>query len=156
NQGAQYWAARGLHDLLAQPAPMGAASVLDPMRLEAAARALSALVGDKVAFNPSVTLPEIDGYRTLRREAIKALGQVRVPAYGEQCRPALELLRLMAQQDTAPDPRMDERVEAAIGLARLRPTQKPEDYAVDYAAYHIGLLVVDFASYYQVEYKQKK
>jgi hypothetical protein len=155
NEGAQYWACRGLRDLLAQP------GVVAPPGRQAAALALNELILKPVRFQDSAPEAEKDGYRHLRREAVRALAETRVPSYGAANRPALTLLKVMARDGDAFDakkgtlPRIDERVEAAIGLARMRPADKPEEYCPDYAAYHIGLLVIDFASYYQTEYKPK-
>src|SRR5204862_5746738 len=87
---------------------------------------------------------EVDGYRLLRREALRALAQTHAPALGEKYRPALSLVRFVGNDArVAPPPRLDERLEAAIGLARMRPAK---EYQPDYAAYEIGRFVVEFGS----------
>ena len=43
----------------------------------------------------------------------------------------------------SPEPRLDEQVEAAIGLCGLRPDSKG-DYQPAFAVYHVGAFVRDF------------
>ena len=49
-----------------------------------------------------------------------------------------------------PAPRLDEQVEAGIGLARMQAKLSP-DYQPAYAAEQIARFVVKFAERYQVE-----
>jgi hypothetical protein len=149
NQGAQYWAARGLHDLL-EKSP----TALNPEQMEKTAQALSEFVEKKVVFTQGAPEAEKDGYRSLRREAIRALALTRLPACADKAKPAWTLLKVMSASDIVPEPRMDERAEAAIGLARMRPPAKNEvGYQPDYAAQQIVAFGRDFGSFYQKEYR---
>jgi hypothetical protein len=152
NDGVRYWAMRGLGELFAAiarrtpPAPMSAA------REQKAVQALADFVSRKVTFAPDAPHEEIEGYRLLRREGVKALAQTRTPALADgKTRPALVLLKVMGRDESIrPEPRTDERVEAAIGLARMRPDQA-KGYLPDYAGYQIGLFLSgDFAEVYSV------
>jgi len=146
NQGAQYWAARGLRDLLAT-----APDALSPEQAEKTALALCDFIDKQEKFALGVPAAEIDGYRTLRREAVRALALTRLPAYGGKARPAWVLLKVMANSGMVPEARMDERAEAAVGLAHLRPKEKDEDYQPDYAAQQLVAFVGDFADFAQKE-----
>ncbi len=52
----------------------------------------------------------------------------------------------MARDGVTPEPRMDERLEAAIGMARLSP-ERTKTYQQEYAAYQLGLFVDALADY---------
>jgi hypothetical protein len=148
NQGAQYWAARGLRDLL-EKSP----EVLGPPQMDATAQALADFIDKRVTFTEGAPLQEIDGYRSLRREAIRALA-LTGQASGSKGKPAWVLVKVMSAYDITPKPRMDERAEAAIGVARMRG--KNADYRTDYAAQLIVAFVRDFATFYQTDYKSGK
>jgi len=91
---------------------------------------------------------EIDGWRALRREAVRALANGRLAALpnNDKTQPGLLLLRVMARDGVTPEPRMDERLEAAIGVARLSP-ERTKTYQQEYAAYQLGLFVDALAGY---------
>ena len=72
-------------------------------------------------FPPGATQEEIDGYRYLRREALAALAQGRYPTLADKTRPTFVLLKVVARDGVAPEPGVDERVEAAIGVAHAQP-----------------------------------
>jgi hypothetical protein len=150
NQGVQYWAFRGLQELQKVPPPADGPPVLTPEQQQAVAQTLTDFIAQKVAFPKESALPEeIAGYQALRREAVRALALGRTPSHGEKCRPALTLLRVLADQDQEPPARLDERLEAAIGLARIRPAPKDTDYSPDYAVSQIAGLAAELASAYQ-------
>jgi hypothetical protein len=91
---------------------------------------------------------EVEGYKVLRREAVRAVAAARLPVSGDKDHPALALAKL-AGNDTAitPPPRIDERLEAAIGLARMGVNAaKFPDFQPDYVAQQIAFGVLDFAS----------
>ena len=68
---------------------------------------------------PGAPQEEIDGFRYVRREAIMALAQCRYPTLADKTHPTWLLLKSAVRDDIHPEPRLDERVEAAIGV-RLR------------------------------------
>jgi hypothetical protein len=142
----RYWAFRGLRYLLALPPQ-------DPPRLprakeEAALEAVVKFLQDRNKDFPAGTpQDEIDGYRLVRRQAVEALAQGRYPTLADKSRPAWMLLKVVARDGIAPEPRLDERVEAAIGIARAQP-ELDKDYQPDYAAHQLGLFVADYAAHY--------
>jgi hypothetical protein len=99
---------------------------------------------------------ELDGLRYVRREAIRALAEVRAPVLpdNKDAHAALTLLRVVrgyldaeGKTPLVPSPRIDEQVEAAIGLAKMR-SALAKDYQPDYAAYHIAYFVGQFGLRY--------
>jgi len=146
NDAVKYWALCGLNDLLKMA--VGNPKLLGPQREEKVAAGLIDFIGRKADVVPGITpRDEIEGLRVLRREAIRALAQMRVPMCSKKVIPALALLRLVANEEHMPPLREDERMEAAIGLARMRP-DKDKDYQPAYAAQQIALSLTDFATYY--------
>jgi hypothetical protein len=147
NEGVHYYALRGLHDLLALPPRMPPVPpVLDKARQEKCVLALLEVVGRNESFLPSVPPERVDGFRALRREAVRALALITAPALSDKARPAQALLRVVANDERViPKPRLDERLEASIGIARMRPGMA-KDYQPGYAVYHVGYFVQDFAA----------
>lgn len=146
NDGVRYWALRGLRDLLALPNPPAPQPpVLTKEREETIALAILEFLDRKVNLLPGASRQEIEGYRLLRREAVRALARSRFPAVGDKGRPALALLKFVAADArVSPPPRLDERLEGAIGIARMQ-SALAKDYQPDYAAFWIGEFIVDFA-----------
>jgi hypothetical protein len=154
NEGVRYYVLRGLHDLLALPPRMP--PVLTKERQEKCALALLEVVGHNESFPPSVPRERVEGFKVLRREAVRALAQITSPTLGDKVRPAQALLQIVANDERVnPKPRLDERLEAAIGIARMRPGMA-KDYQPDYAAYHVGLFVKDFAAAANADYGKKQ
>jgi hypothetical protein len=155
---SRYYAFQGLRDLFAQ-------AQKTPMKDKAReARSILALIEflDKpMTVPPSMSREEVEGLRFLRREATRALALTRYPAVAEektkaiQGRTALVLLRIARKNGLVPEPRWDEQVEAAIGLARLQ-CKLFEDYQPDYAAQQIGGALVDFANVYNQDDSKEK
>jgi hypothetical protein len=126
----------------AQPQP-----VMSKERKEKVITTLLAFISRKTEFLDKTPQEEIEGYRVLRREAVAALNHCELPALSDgKTRPALVLLRLMANEGFAPEARMDERMEAAIGLARMQPEQD-KNYSPDYAAQQIGVFLEQWVTY---------
>jgi hypothetical protein len=145
NDGVRYWALRALAGLLSLPPDH------NPIKnKEAEAMAVGELIRlaeRPVKFPAGTPRREVEGYKVLRREAIRALAACRAPRVGEKELVALTLARYAANDSgIAPPPRPDERLEAAIGLARLRVNPKTTDLNPDYAAQQLGRFVVDFAA----------
>jgi hypothetical protein len=128
--GVRYYMFNGLATLLPR---------LQPARQNKSAVALVEFLEKRKGPDTKKATPEeVDGFIFLRREAIRALAKVRTPAIDDKVRPALVLARC-AGNDTSiqPPPRIDERVEAAIGLARMQ-TSNNKQYQADYAAGQIA------------------
>ena len=128
--------------------------IKDEKRLTTCIKDLVAFLSRKPSFDPNKTpVEEIEAFRYIRREAVRALGQSHVPALGRpktpEVRPALDVLKFMRNEGVAPDPSLSEKVEAAIALCQMR--NKLGDsykYQPDYAAKYVAHLIVEFASEY--------
>jgi hypothetical protein len=143
NDGVRYYALKGLNALLkiqatSKTPPLASAKLME------AVEAITALITQKSEFSPATTREEFEGYRSLRREAVRALAEARTPALRPDLRPALTLLKVVANDGLIPEARTDERLEAARGLARMKP-DPDKNYQADYAAFFIGQLVADLA-----------
>jgi hypothetical protein len=155
DDGVKYWALQGLRDLFA----LGHVSPEHPTpvyfknkdREKAAILALNEFVLRKLDLPPSMPREEVEGQRVLRREAVKALALTRYPLVEDPAghgQTALVLLRVARKDGFTPEPKIDEQVEAANGLARMQ-SDLYANYQPDYAAYHVGRVVQDLADSYQ-------
>ncbi len=154
NDGIRYYLLRTLSNLLAlrRQAP----ALLKKETAEKAIQVGIKLVEKKVVFPKAalrgkteqemVAHREVEGYKILRREAVKVVAQSQLPTFGEKDRPALTLARVVGNDGSiVPSPRLDERIEAAIGLAKMSANlSKSPDYQPDYVAFQIALFVQDF------------
>jgi hypothetical protein len=153
NDGVKYYALRGLHDLMAMPPkPPAMAPVLTPAQRLKVDKLLVKVITTGQAFKDTTPQQEVDGYRVRRREAIKALARETNPALPDKkAGAALTLLRVVARDKAlVPEPSIEERVEAVLGLARMK-YDEVKDYNPDYAAYHIGLFLDEFVTYCNTE-----
>jgi hypothetical protein len=145
--GARYWALKGLKDLLlneSQKPPMAAR--MDPKLREQIAEALVAFIERKPALEKNAPQEELEGLRMMRREAVRALALIPEPLFAgnPKAHTALTLLRVLRKdKELVPEPRLDEQLEAAVGLARLRADAK-NDYQPGYAAYHLAHFLKEF------------
>lgn len=130
NDGVHYYMLKGLTALLPQ---------MQPPQQAKAAEALVQFLEQKKGPSAKAPIEEVDGFRFLRREAIRALAKINTPAFNDKVRPALVLARFAGNDEhIQPLPRIDERVEAAIGLARMKAGPKDKQYQADYAAGQIA------------------
>jgi hypothetical protein len=147
NGAVKVWAFRGLKELFLQGTP--AQSILAPKREQEAIVALIDFINTPAKVAAGTPPEEVDAYRFVRREAVRALAQSRYPLVPKvqpgQGQTALTLLRVMRKDGLVPEPSVSEQTEAALGLLRL---QGQPGYQPDYAAYQIGLFLVDFLSQY--------
>jgi hypothetical protein len=146
NDAVKYYAFKGLEKILSLTGP--AAAALGKEREEKCTQTLLRFLDQQVNFAKDAPRDEIDGYRVLRREAIRALAQVHQPSLNDKERPALTLLKVAARDGFSPDPRLDERLEAAIGVARMKP-ELDKEYQPQYAAHQLALFVAAYANAYQ-------
>ena len=152
NDGAKYYALQGLKQLLARwyEASAGEAPKDRKEREARVVQAVAETVERKPPLDPKLLSPEeIEGLRIFRREAVRALSQVPTPGVVDakgtlQARPAQALLRVVNNADLSPAVRIDERLEAALGVARLR-ARLTDLYHPDYAAHQLGHFVVYYA-----------
>jgi hypothetical protein len=96
----------------------------------------------------------VQAFRYIRREAVRAVGQSRIPVRKEKrevvADPAYELLRVLTKSGVSPEPLLAEQVEAAIALCQLQPNLE-RDYQVDYVARQLGEFLVNYADQYEKE-----
>jgi hypothetical protein len=156
NDGVRYYALRGLNHLLAVPRQKP--DLLKDGRDKAAGEVLGFLEAlGKRKLPPSAPVAEQEGLKALRREAVRALARYPSPFLGEKDLPGLVLARIAGNDGrVTPPPRVDERYEAALGLARMRAEEaRARDYNPDYAARQIGAAVVAFAQMANDERERK-
>jgi hypothetical protein len=129
NDGVRYYMLQGLATLMPQLPP--------PLQAKCAG-ALVEFLEQKKGPGQNATPEEIEGFHVFRRAAVRALAKVRTPAIDDKVRPALVLAQFAGNDARIqPPPRIDERVEAAIGLARMH-SPKDKQYQADYAAGQIA------------------
>ncbi len=134
NDGVRYHSFRALTTLLSQVQAGTSNSLLNKEQQAKCAEMLVDFLEQRKGPPKTAPIEEINGFRILRREAIRALAQIHTPAINDKVRPALVLARFAGDDERIqPPPRIDERVEASIGLARMRP-DKDRLYRPDYAA----------------------
>lgn len=146
NEGVKLFALRGIRNLLALPQPK--TPILAKEREEKAILAALEFVQRAAAFTPVAPREEVEGFRSLRREGFRALASARHPSLGDKAKPALVLLKAAVSDGLAPEPRLDERIEAAVGVTRLSP-ELDSSYNKDYAAFILAHFVVDLGVAYQ-------
>jgi hypothetical protein len=130
NDAVRYYMLNGLSTLIPQ---------LQPPQKAKCAAALVEFVEQKKGLPKNATREELDGFRVFRREAIRALAKIHTPAFDDKLRPALVLARFAGNDvSIQPPPRIDERIEAAIGLAHMQAPAKDKQYQADYAAGQIA------------------
>lgn len=141
NDGVHYYALHGLQTLLNHTPP-----ILKPDQEAKCAESIVQFLNGLPPAPKEATPEEIDGIRYLRRQALRALAQIHVPAINDKVRPALVLARFAGGDERlSPPPRIDERLEAAIGLARMQ-SSKSKGYQADYAASMIGKFLSAFGT----------
>jgi hypothetical protein len=146
NDGVRYYILRGMGTLLAQMQPADNVPVLNKDDQAQCAGALVEFLEKRKGPDKHPTPEEIDGFRWLRREAVRALAQLHVPSVNDKVRPALVLARFAGNDERIqPPPRIDERVEAALGLARMQSGQDKR-YQPEYAAGQIAKCLGAFAT----------
>lgn len=163
NEAAKYWALVGLGQQLAMwneaPGSGDAAAPANAQRKARELRYVQTLI-EALDHKPPYDLKTValreereglrEGMRFFRRAAVRSLAQCRSPGLNDDkgalvARPAQALLRVMNNDGFWPAVRLDEQVEAAVGVAlmkaRLMPTYQP-----DYSARLLGYFVVDYAA----------
>jgi hypothetical protein len=134
NDGVHFWILRGLRTLLAQVQPGQTPPLLSKDDETKCAAAILDFLNRKTPPSAGASQEEKDGFLYLRREAVRALAQIRTPSFNDKVRPALVLARFAGDDERIqPPPTIDERLEAAIGLARM-VSGPNKDYQPDYAA----------------------
>jgi hypothetical protein len=148
NDGVKYYALRGIQKLLDQPPWPDMTPVLSKEQEQKVVKVLQKLILTTQTFKDGATQQEIDGFRVRRREAIKALAKFTNPSLPDKKDGvAMTLLRVVAKDKAlTPEPSFEERLEAAVGLARMKFDQD-KDYNPDYAFYHIGPFLDEYVTW---------
>jgi hypothetical protein len=155
NEGVHFYVLRGMRTLLSLHQPTQMPPVLNKQQEAKAITALVEFLDGRKWPPKDAPADEIEGFRLLRREAVRALAQVHTPTVNDKVRPALVLARFAGDDERIqPPPRLDERIEAAIALARL-PSASDKQYRVDYAASQIAKCIGALAQAYIPEKDQK-
>ncbi len=145
---AKYWAAIGMRDLF-----RNADKVKDERELRCL-QALIALIHRPPSLPADASIGEQFAFIFVRRAYIAALASAHKPALVQSrkvvCQPALHLVAVVSKAGFSVKPEISERVEAAWGLGQLQQKHF-ENYQPDYAAYHIGHMLMDFFSDYNKE-----
>jgi hypothetical protein len=147
------YALQALKNLLALPnQAMPERSLLgkQPEREKKVILALIEFITRPVTLSADCSIEEVDAWRYLRREAIRALGFVRTPIVREDkgmtivADPAFWLLRIAAGDPVLnPMPSLYERAEALIGFLQLNPDPQME---MDYASWFLAAAIRDLAA----------
>jgi hypothetical protein len=150
NDGVHFYALRGLRNLLALAQKQQTPPLLTKEEEAKCAEAIIAFLNHKPNLPAGAPQQEVDGFRILRREGIRALAQIRTPAFSDKVRPALTLARFAGSDESIqPPPRVDERMEAALGLARMSSAQNKQyqpDYAAGMIARSLGAFITEAES----------
>jgi hypothetical protein len=161
NDAVKFYALRGLNKLFASG--RGESPFSDKGREARVIAALLEYVAHKPALSKEAAPEELAAVSYVRTEAVAALGLTLYPAGLEVDkkvshieRPtALTLLRVLRKDGIQPEPSLAEQVAAAVSICQLH-SKELEQYNADYAAYHVGRFIVDFASQYNNKAQQEK
>jgi len=152
----KFWALHGLEGLFTASYSLSAVPVNERPNRRAMSRedlenqiivALVDFVLRKPNLPPNPTPEEIEGFRYVRRQAIRALAQTRFPAVMSKKEfvgtpTALALSRVLVDDGISPTASLSEKLEAAIGICQLQ-TNLTDGYYPDYAAHAVGLFIVE-------------
>jgi hypothetical protein len=143
NDGARIYLLRAAHDVLAMPPQKPA--LYKPETAEKVVRAAMSVATRKVNFPKATPRGEIEGFKILRAEALRVVGLSPVARFDKES-PALLLARVGSNDESLnPPPRVEEFIEASIGLAqivqqaaRTKDTTLQADYAAQQIARAVG------------------
>jgi hypothetical protein len=142
--GVRYWIMKTLISLLSFPEQKPAL-----IKKETANKIIAAsikLAETNRVFPKATPRQEVEGYKAYRQQAVAIVALSKTPMIDEKTIPAFLLARFAGNDaGIVPAPRLDERLEAAIGLANLG-AMDPVDYNGDYAAFWIANFVADFGT----------
>lgn len=160
SDAVRYWALKGLGNLLVlvpeQQFPARTVfqkeAVLElPVLEQRVVLALVAFIERKNELKDDMLEEEKYAFNYVRREAIQALGHVRVQTVKDQgvvkARPALTLLRAARRELPAPAVSIGEQLDAIIGFCQLLP-DRDRDLQLDYAVPHIAEACADAGQFY--------
>lgn len=156
------YAFKGLVEYYQKYPPKITPFVEDKVRLFEAARINPVIefLNAPSGLSPKAAPEEIEAFRYVRREAIRALAQIRLPAIpllpgydGRVEAPvAHALLRVLSDGNTTldPPPSFQEKYEAALGICQLDAKGMPR-YKAEVAATLVAKFVYDFSVTYRLD-----
>jgi hypothetical protein len=162
HDAVKLYAIKGLREFFKAKPPQPASDE-QKVGAEDAAR-LEAVLGFLMREAPKSQSPEeVEAFRFVRREAVKALAQAAVPAASitkddVKVPVALALLQVLAPEKNGINPptSMSEKAEAAIGLCTMRAVERSkvvrfESYQPEAAIYLVGKFLTEFGELYQTD-----
>ena len=99
NDGVRFYVLRGLRKLLAFVRPPDMTPVLTKAQQTSCAEAIVEFLEKRKGPAKNASPEEIDGFRLLRREAIRSLSQIHMPSVNDKVRPALVLARFAGNDE---------------------------------------------------------
>lgn len=150
SQGVRLYAFRGLKNILGQSKTPVTNEQL-PLIAEILIGHIERKPDNYVALSPREQRLLTEGQRYLRREAIKALAQIHAPfvkaGQGNRIEPIHTLLGVVEGQwangtKVDPSPRLDEQMEAALGILKLQSNTDPT-YQPEYAVFPIADMIMN-------------
>jgi hypothetical protein len=153
SDAVKFYGLKGLADLFAA-APganiPGKRALKDEDREDKCILALVEFLERKSNLPNNAPPEEVDAFRYLRRQAIRALGKTRTPAVTKKKQlvgtpTGLALLRVVSNDGLNPPPSLYEQVEAAVAVCQLQ-TPLVNGYQPAYAAHVIGEFILEFAN----------
>jgi len=146
----RYWALKGMSGVLEHVNKQAPPGLQDAALRKKVQSTAIAFITRKSPLLPKAPQEEIEGLRVVRREAVRVLALTRDPGTMKDNPVAVTLARVASNDGLDPTTRLDERVEAAIGLMSLDP--KNNSYDITAAAVHVGY----FLNYFNAEYAVRK
>ncbi len=157
DEATRYYALRALREtlkvnqLLRENRP---AKSLNPVKEAVCLKAAAQLITAPPAY--ALELPknsaEMEGFRGLRREAVRALANASSPLLPQDFSPIYVLALCINDPGLNPEARLDEMAEAAAGMARMAPLDKNDtDYSPEYTVVLIGRFIQNFAERYSTK-----
>lgn len=160
NDGTRLWALKGLGNLFAlvperafpsRTVFQKQAALELPDLEQRCVQALVAFVERKNEIKDDMLEEEKYAFNYVRREAIQALGQVRVQTVKNQgavkCRPAWTLLKAARRELPAPAVSVGEQVDAVVGFCQLLP-DRDRELQLPYAVPQIADACADIGQFY--------
>ncbi|MFQ3651602.1 MAG: hypothetical protein SNJ75_14845, partial [Gemmataceae bacterium] len=139
NDGARIYILRAAHDVLAMPPQTPA--LFKAETAEKVVKAAMGVASRQVNFPKATPRGEVEGFKILRAEALRVVGQSPLARFKDVA-PALLLARFAANDESInPPPRTEEFLEAGIGLGNQierAAANKDSTLQADYAALQLA------------------
>jgi hypothetical protein len=163
SEAVKLYALRGLGEFF-KAAPPDVGPLGAPDKKERDAKRIQAVIDfvkRKSPVTADMTPEEVEAVRYVRREAVRALAQVQIPAVDVEVKTnkvmapvALTLLGVLAGKSAGidPPPSLNEQVDAAVALCRMKGARIPE-YDQKLVLPFLAAVLAEFATQYNDDYK---